>query len=269
MNANFLDPVPIAALYVGLILLFLASVEAGYLLGDRRQRKTEYNDEGRSAQAGVVLGATLGLTSFLLGFTFSLAGGQFGDRRELLIEDTNAIGTAFLRAAMLPEPHRSKSRRLYADYVEHRATLFETAHEEQLARAVRIQDELWADATELARENANPIVSIYAQALNEVIDVHSKRLYVEHFMRTPDMVFFMLAVLSVFTMVLTGYLLGLRQKRWGLPTALMIFTYATVFLIVIDLDRPARGMFYVRHDPMVNLQQVIQEVVTTEERIEP
>ena len=69
-----------------------------------------------------------------------------------------------------------------------------------------------------------PIVSIYAQALSEVIDVHSKRLYVEHFMRTPDMVFFMLAVLSVFTVVLTGYLLGLRQKRWGLPTALMIFT---------------------------------------------
>jgi hypothetical protein len=57
-----------------------------------------------------------------------------------------------------------------------------------------------------------------------MIDVHSKRVYVKHFMRTPDMVFFMLAVLPVFTMVLTGYLPGLRQKRWGLPKALMILS---------------------------------------------
>jgi hypothetical protein len=42
-----------------------------------------------------------------------------------------------------------------------------------------------------------------------------------------------------------------------------------VILVLLDLDRPARGLFYVGHDPMINLQQAIQERVTTEERIEP
>ena len=264
MDANFLDPVPIGVLYVGLIILFLVSVELGYKLGDRRQRLTDYNDEGRSAQAGVVLGAMLGLSGFLLGFTFSLAGGQFDSRRELLIQDTNAIGTAFLRADMLPEPYRTDSRRLYADYVDGRATLFDRVRADELEQSTQIQDELWGNATRLAREAANPVVSIYVQALNDMIDVHGERVYVEYFRRTPDLVFFMLAVLSVLTMVLTGYLLGLRQKRWGLPTALMIFTYATVFLIVLDLDRPARGLFYVRPGPMLDLQQVINESVGRE-----
>ncbi len=269
MDANFLDPVPVWALYLGLAVLFLVSVEAGYLLGDRRQRRTEYQDEGRSAQAGVVLGAMLGLSGFLLGFTFSLAGGQFDARRALLIDDTNAIGTAFLRAAMLPEPYRSNGRRLFADYVDGRARLFDKGREDELLKSARIQGDLWNQATELARETADPIVSIYVQALNEMIDVHSKRVYVEHFRRTPDMVFFVLAVLSVLTMALTGYLLGLRQRRWGLPTALMIFTYATVFLIVLDLDRPARGLFYVRPDPMIDLRQEIQQAVAEDNRIRP
>ena len=76
----------------------------------RRQRSTEHEDESRSTLAGIVLGAMLGLSSFMLGFTFSMAGGQFDARRELLIDDINAIGTAFLRTAVLPELHRASSR---------------------------------------------------------------------------------------------------------------------------------------------------------------
>ncbi|MBU0943949.1 MAG: hypothetical protein KJ804_00405 [Proteobacteria bacterium] len=66
-------------------------------------------DEGRSAQAGIVLGALLTVASLMLAFTFSMAGGQFNARRELVIEDINAIGTAFLRAEQMPEPQRSTS----------------------------------------------------------------------------------------------------------------------------------------------------------------
>ena len=97
----------------------------------------------------------------------------------------------------------------------------------------------------MALEKPSPVVSIYIQSLNELIDLHSKRVYVEMWVRIPDLVISMLALLSLLSMVLTGYLLGLRERRYGFPTAVMIVTYATVFALVIDLDRPARGLFQV------------------------
>jgi len=65
------------------------------------------------------------------------------------------------------------------------------------------------------------------------------------------------AFMSVLTMTLTGYLLGLRARRYGYPTALMIVTYATLFLLVIDLDRPARALFKVSQEPMIELRESI------------
>ena len=264
MPTHFFDPIPIPVLYVGLIVLFAVAVEVGYLLGDRRQKNTDYVDESRTAQSGVVLGAMLTLSGFLIGFTFSMAGGQFDNRREIVIDDANAIGTAFLRTTQLPEPYRSNSQRLFGDYVERRATLFEDAPQEQMARSERIQSELWANATEVARLDPTPVTAIYIQALNEMIDIHGKRVYVELFMRIPDAVVATLSVLSLLTMALTGYLLGLRGKRWGLPTGLMILTYATVFVIVVDLDRPVHGLFSVDNTPIVELRQKVQASLLTE-----
>jgi MFS superfamily sulfate permease-like transporter len=79
---------------------------------------------------------------------------------------------------------------------------------------------------------------------------------VQNWMRLPNMIILVLIVLSTATMLLTGYLLGLRQNRYGLPTALMIFIYATVYLIVIDLDRPRRGMFTIVSDqPTASIEE--------------
>lgn len=258
MNIYFLDSFPIWLIYLVLGLGFWASVEGGYILGEKRQRSTEYVDEGRSSQAGIVLGAILGLAGFLLAFTYSMAGSQFDSRRLLVIDDANAIGTAFLRADYLPEPHRTTSRKLFFEYVAQRDTLFTDVREAQLVRAEGIQQELWLEAAAVARKEPTPVTSAYIQALNEVIDLHAKRVNVETWLRTPDMVIAMLAMLCVLMMILSGYLLGLRERRYGFPTVAMIFTYATVFLLVVDLDRPARGLFSVDQAPMVQLRDSIQ-----------
>jgi len=258
MSGNFLDSVPIWAVYLGLLLLFLAAVEGGYVLGDRRQKATDYVDESRTAQAGIVLGALLTLSALLLAFTFSMAGSQFDSRRQLVIDDVNAIGTAFLRAQSLPTPQHVASRELLAQYVAERATLFDDSLENRLAHADQVQQQLWAEATEVARQAPTPVVSLYMQALNEMIDLHAKRVSVEVWVRIPDLIIATLALLSFATMVLTGYLLGLRERRYGFPTALMIFTYATVFGLVIDLDRPARGLFQVNQTPMEQLSESIR-----------
>ncbi len=52
------------------------------------------------------VGAILGLAGFLLAFTYSIAGSQFDSRRLLMIQDANAIGTAFLKMSAADEyPH--------------------------------------------------------------------------------------------------------------------------------------------------------------------
>ncbi len=261
MSAQFLDVLPAWALYLLLLALFWLAVEGGYKLGDLRQRATEYVDEGRSAQAGIVLGALLTVTSLLLGFTFSMAGGQFDARRKLVIEDVNAIGTAFLRADQLPESERSASRQLWAAYVDGRHGLFKQSDPAAMQEVLALQDALWSEVSTLAQEKRDPILSIYVQSMNEVFDLHTKRVNVQDWMRIPDLIIVTIAVLSFASMLLTGYLLGLRQQRYGLPTAVMIFIYATVYLIVIDLDRPRRGLFTISQQPMIELQQTILSAV--------
>jgi hypothetical protein len=252
-------------LYLLLLFLFWATIELGYKLGDLRQRVTDYVDEGRSAQAGIVLGALLTVASLMLAFTFSMAGDQFNARRELVIEDINAIGTAFLRAEQLPEPQRSRSRRLWVAYVDERDNLFKDSDPAALKKALEQQRGLWNEVLSLSLERRDPILAIYIQSLNEVIDLHTKRVNVQDWMRLPNMIILVLVVLSTATMLLTGYLLGLRQNRYGLPTALMIFIYATVYLIVIDLDRPRRGMFTINQQPMIELHTNMQSALQKDE----
>src|SRR5262245_8635230 len=57
---------------------------------------------------GYVVSAVLGLLALLLGFTFSLAADRFDTRRILVLEEANAIGTTYLRAQLLTEPHRAR-----------------------------------------------------------------------------------------------------------------------------------------------------------------
>jgi hypothetical protein len=117
----------------------------------------------------------------------------------------------------------------------------------------------------LSREQRDPILSIYVQALHEVIVLHIKRVKVQDWMRLPDMIIVVLAVLSTATMLLTGYLLRLRQQRCGLPTAQMIFIYAMVYLIVVDLDRPRSRIFIINQQPMIELHTSMQSALLKEE----
>ncbi len=255
MLINFLDTVPYWGVYVGLLLLFVISIEAGFRLGLRERPKADVLNESRKAQAGTVLGALLALVSFLLAFTFGMAGSQFDARRHLVIDHANAIGTTFLRAAHLPEPHGSKSRRLLLEYVAHRHVVDEETSSELMASSAMLETQLWDEVTAVTKEDRTPVVSIYIQSLNEMIDLNAKRGDIVFWTRIPGMLFATLAFLSILVMVLTGYWLGWTGKRHIFPTTLLIVTYATAFLLVIDLDRPQGGFFRVSQQPMIELSE--------------
>ncbi len=106
MLNQFLDDVPYWLVFVGYLLLFVLSIEAGFRLGRWKGPSADVLAESRKAQAGTVLGAMLALVGFLVAFTFGKAGSQYDARRKLVIDEANAIGTTYLRAAHMQEPHR-------------------------------------------------------------------------------------------------------------------------------------------------------------------
>ena len=95
-----LDALPLWGFFVAVLFLVLLSVEGGYRLGQYRRRRSEQELE---APVGAMVGATLGLLAFMLAFTFGSAADRFDSRKQLLLDEANAIGTAYLRAGMLPD----------------------------------------------------------------------------------------------------------------------------------------------------------------------
>ena len=112
-NNSPLDALPLWALFIFILGVVLLSVECGYRLGKYRRSRRE---EEKEAPLGTMVGATLGLLAFILAFTFGLAAARFDSRRQVLLDEANAIGTTYLRAGMLPE-RGEQIRGLLRDYV--------------------------------------------------------------------------------------------------------------------------------------------------------
>ena len=98
-------------------LLFGATV-IGLLAG----RSLAHHAETLREPFGVVQAALLTLVGLLLAFTLAMAVTRYETRRAAVVDDSNAIGTAYLRAQTLHEPMRSASLRLYPAYADARTS---------------------------------------------------------------------------------------------------------------------------------------------------
>src|SRR5215469_6961582 len=138
-----LDAVPLWALFIFILLVVLFSVEFGYRLGKYKRSRHEAEKE---APLGTMVGAELGLLAFILAFTFGLAAARFDTRRQVLLDEANAIGTTYLRAGMLPE-RGEQIRGLLRDYVGARLEAVRSGNvAEGLRQSENIQNEVWTHA---------------------------------------------------------------------------------------------------------------------------
>ena len=95
---------------IALVAAMVLVAELGYRLG-RRGRKT--HDEPERTQIVSIQSVTLGLLALLLGFTFAMALSRFEYRKQMVVEESNAIGTAALRSQFLPASHGDEINRLF------------------------------------------------------------------------------------------------------------------------------------------------------------
>jgi hypothetical protein len=245
---------PLTIIFVASIAAFFVAIESGHHIGSKVE-------EG--ANVLTLEAAALGLLALMIGFTFSMALNRFEARRDALVSEANAIGTAALRARLLPTPHGEESLKLFRDYVRIRISFAvrEPTSEESVAalrRSKEIQEALWRQAQAAsAKDNGMVPTGLYIQALNETFDNQQKRLTILR-NRVPNIVFVGLYFLAVAALWLAGYASAIDRRRWRLPTYLAGALVAGVILLIQDLDRPSGGFITVSQEPMTDTAQALE-----------
>lgn len=243
MLTGWLSNLSIVGTGIVTLLVLLMAAGAGQLLRraqERRARRNDSESEPSVAQEGYLLSSALGLLGLLLAFSFGMVLNRYEARRELVTTEANAIGTAYLRAQLLDEPHRSRLSNLLIAYTDNRIKLA-TADDPKAYFAAndRLLTEIWA-AVSAARESAlsHGLTTALLMTFNEVIDLDTERKIAWR-LRVPTEVLFLLLVFLAVTAGVVGHQVdGPRGKR----AALVLFALLAVSITVItDINRPMAG----------------------------
>lgn len=243
----------------GIALTVIAAIEIGYRVGRYRGRMSTHEVE---APVGTMVGATLGLLAFILAFTFGLAANQFEARREMVVDEANAIGTAFLRAGMLPEAQSAQVRSLLREYIAIRLEVLKTRNIEQtLERSDQLHRQLWQCAETAGNLHKESIpVGLFIESLNELIDVHAKRVQVALRNRLPILLWGALLFLTLFAMAGVGYHEGLFKSVRSPAILILVVSFSVIIALIADLDRPQEGVMQVSQEAMLQLQSFVQDM---------
>ena len=260
MNVNvWMDQIPLVGVFVATMVVVLGAVAGGFWAGTRQGRRQVTGGEG---VIGSVVAAMLGLLAFMLAFTFGATASRFDTRRQLLLDEVNAIGTAVLRVEVLPEPQRSRCKQLLIDYVDLRANPDDApeALQSRIAASEEILDRLWAETASLAETDMDPpLRALFLQSINETIDLHTSRVTVGLHYRIPDSVWLCLFGATFCAMFAVGYQFGISMQKKVLIHLLLAAPFSSVVLLVADLDRGSEGSLKVDLQPMQYLQKKLNE----------
>ncbi len=241
---------------ISTVLFFLAT-EVGFRAGHIRRSRA---DESTKSQATTFQSAILGLLALLLGFTISMALSRIEVRKQMVVEESNAIGTAYLRAQLLPEPEKTEISRLLRQYVDVRLEgALKGKLQERNIKSESLHDQLWLQAIAVGKKAPQPFpTGLFIQSLNEVIDVHSNRLraLMDH---VPASILLLLFTVAVFGLGAMGYGCGLANGRYIISRLTMAVLIAMVIVTIIDLDQPARGLIKVSQHSMMSLRDTINK----------
>lgn len=243
------------------VMLFVTIIlfnEAGFRVGRVIQSAT---DTEVKALTGSIQASILGLLALLLGFTFSMSMQRYDNRSMALIEEANAIGTAILRVQLLPEEHKEEADKLFREYVDLRVAVGRidlTKTEERNfynKKISNLQNNLWSLAISAINSDPRPVTTgAFVKSLNDVIDSQGKRNALLQ-MHVPQVVLILLFAVFVSSGGIMGYSAGLSGKRMIAPIILVSLLITLIVFIIIDLDRPKRGLIQVNQDVMIELQR--------------
>lgn len=232
----------------GLFLGMLLFLEIGRRLAVRRMK----DDTGTTGEGfGVVDGAVFALLGLLIAFTFSGAALRFDTRRQLIVDETNAIGTAYLRVDLLPAALQPPLRESFRRYLDSRLAIYRklpdvAAAKEELAKSNILQGELWRQAVGASRAEGVPAAApiLLLPALNAMIDITTTRTMAT-LMHPPAIVFVMLFALALAASLLADYgMTGSKVRSW-LHMLGFALVMAFAVYVILDIEYPRLGLIQV------------------------
>ena len=232
----------------GLLLGMLLFLEIGRRIGMRRL-KTDSGSAGEGI--GAVDGAVFAVLGLLIAFTFSGASSRFDGRRQMIVEETNDIGTAYLRLDLLPAEAQPALRDSFRRYLDARIEVFRklpdaTAARESLAKANDLQLQIWRQAVAASHaKGASPAAPmLLLPALNGMIDITTTRTMAT-LTHPPLVIFGMLFGMALAASLLEGHsMTGSRVRTWFHMLGFALVIAVAVF-VILDIEYPRAGLIRV------------------------
>jgi hypothetical protein len=254
----FLDRIPLWGILLIATLIVFGSFEGGYRFG--KFTLSKFRGEN-STPVGSIVAAILGLLAFMLAFTFGMAGTRFDQRRALVLDEANAIGTTYLRAEYLPEPSNTKIRGLLREYVDARLEAIEEGKlQHALQESDKLLDVLWEQAVIVAKLDEKSVMTgLFISSLNDTIDLNEKRVTAGLRNRIPTIIWLSLYFVTILGIASLGYQMGLAGSRSIPATFALILTFAFVLYLIGDLDRSQHGLLKVGQGAMIDLQKKLND----------
>ena len=232
-----LDSIPVVVLFLIFVLTALTVAEIGFRFGRWWQAREPEEAQGPTP---MIVGSLLALMAFLLAVTTGMASERFSARKALVLDEANAIGTAWLRAGYLPQKEVDAVRSLLQDYVPLRlASDDPDVIAANIQASVDLQAALWSRTEQLARAQPDsPVYALFVEAVNEMIDLHESRVIAGVYGRIPATILLLLLLGAILTLATVGYSAGLTRHRSPLTALILVSMLGAVNTVVIDLDRP-------------------------------
>ena len=233
------------AVVVSICLFFgmVACLECGYRIGNRAAKKSEYAHEG----IGTLGAAVFALLGLLLGFTFANGISHLDQRRQLIIQESNAIGTAYLRLDLLPASQQPEMRHLFREYLDSRLEVYQklpnmNAVDAGLSHASQLQQEIWSKAVIAGSgDPTQNVARLLLPALNDMIDITTSRTIALH-THLPPLIFGLSVAVALLSGLLAGYDMAKRRRRSWLHMMLYSLVIALTVFTFLDLDYPRFGL---------------------------
>jgi hypothetical protein len=227
------------------IILFVSLI-GFYILGYRVRKMMLRRNENKAVEdLGAINGTLLGLLALLLAFTFGMSNSRYDTRRDLVIKEANAIGTAILRADIYPDSMRQLLRANFKLYLEERIAFYQSGMDfdkmvQHFKKGNEYSNKLWNIATTYAKvDHSTTIASQLIPALNDMIDITTTRRAAGE-ATIPASILYFLFILCLASAFLLGYDFKNRFD-WIVVFGFALMLSATVFTI-IDMDRPRSGL---------------------------
>ena len=241
-----------------MLIVLAAACEIGYRAGSRKQATS---DSFRSLMNGIGA-ATLGLLGLLLGFTLSMAIARWDARRDVIVNESNAIGTLWLRCGFLDEPLRGELRDALREYTDARIALGVSRGDLDELQAARSKSEtlhttIWSAVERVDRAGTSPaILSSLITAANELIDLHELRLAsIQNYL--PTSLSLLLLGMATIAVGFLAWSFGATGQGGRTAMLLLSLLIAAVLLLIMDVNRPQRGSIGVGVSTLERVQDSI------------